>query len=173
MAYTNSFYDESKVKQYMDENTYIGQYTFHMPGNGGRTPCYVADPHVRLSKWGANRWTNNLYIDDQLKNRNRRYRRARHDYTLENLRENIEGNAVPEEYPTCDGATFETQQSRAVMPSWTLRDSTAHQFHERHFPLRDPFAHMSLPPPPPPTWTRNAFKDGYRRGHASPSSGRG
>ena len=163
MAHTNSFYDESKAKQYMDENTYIGQYIFHVPGNG-TSPCYIDDTHIRLEKWGGNRWTNNLYIDEQLNNRYRRYTRRRHDYTLENLRENIEGNCEKLEYPTCK--TFETQQSRAVLPAWTLRDSTAHQFYERHFPLKDHQADLPLDAEAQlvrPEWTRNTFKDTYSR----------
>ena len=162
MAYTNSYYDDSKVKQYMDENTYIGQYTFHVPGNG-KKPCYVSDPHVRLTHWGANRWTNNLYIDDQLKNRGRYHRRTKYEYTLNDLRQNIEGNAYPEEYPICNDKTFETEQSRALMPSWTLRDSTAHQFYERHFPLRNPLEHILLDQLPVPIWSRNVFKDEFMR----------
>lgn len=161
MAYTNSYYDESKVKQYMDENTYIGQYTFHVPGNG-TTPCFVDDPHVRLTRWGANRWTNNLYIEEQLNNRYRKHTRRRHDYTLENLRENIEGNCEPVSYPTCEPGIFETQQSRAVMPAWTLRDANAH--HERDFPLRDHQNEYPLDAEARlvrPEWTRNTFKDTY------------
>ena len=125
------------------------------------------DPHVRLEKWGANRWTNNMYIEDQLMNRARKHKRLRHDYTLEDLRENIEGNCsrVDAGRPECTPAsTFETRQSRAELPAWTLRDSTAHQFHERHFPLRDPQAHLQndRPPHTTPIWTRNVFKDAYR-----------
>ena len=91
--------------------------------NGGARPCYVEDPHVRLSKWGANRWTNNMYIEDQLMNRARRHKRLRHDYTLEDLRENIEGNCGRVAYPECEpGGAFETRQSRAELPAWTLRD---------------------------------------------------
>ena len=172
MSYSNAFYDETKVKQYMEENTYINQYLFHTPGNGGATPCYVDDPHVRLSKWGANRWTNNMYIEDQLTNRARRHKRLHNDYTLEDLRENVEGNCARVEYPECEPAsTFETRQSRAELPAWTLRDSTAHQFHERHFPLRDPQAHLQndRPPHTMALWTRNAFKDAFkaRSGDAS------
>lgn len=164
MSYTNSYYDETKAQQYMEENTYINQYLFHTPGNGGARPCYVEDPHVRLSKWGANRWTNNMYIEDQLMNRARRHKRLRHDYTLEDLRENIEGNCGRVAYPECEpGGAFETRQSRAELPAWTLRDGAAHPFHERHFPLRDPQAHLQndRSQRTTPLWTRNAFKDAY------------
>ncbi|NDC90030.1 MAG: hypothetical protein EB075_14745, partial [Bacteroidetes bacterium] len=143
MSYTNTFYDETKVKQYMDENTYINQYRFHMPGNGGNRPAYVDDPHVRLTKWGANRWTNNVYIEDQLNNRGRRHTRRRHDYTLENLRENIEGNCSKLEYPDSEPLFFETRQSRAENPAWTLRDSDSlPQYTERHYPLFNPQTHV-------------------------------
>jgi len=164
MSYTNTFYDETKVKQYMDENTYINQYMFHMPGNGGSRPMYVEDPHVRLTKWGANRWTNNVYIEDQLNNRGRKHRRRRHDYTLSDLRENIEGNCSKLEYPESEASFFETRQSRAENPAWTLRDSTAHQFYERHFPLFNPQRHViENAPYMHAEWSRNTFKDEYLR----------
>ena len=135
MSFTNSFYDESKVKQHMEENTYIGQYTFHVPGNAGTKPSFIEDPHIRLTKWGANRWTNNIYVEDQLKNRNRTYGKCRHEYTMQNLRENIEGNSNKLEYQTND--TLTTEQSRTTHPAWLIRDSTASSdvFTKRHFPL--------------------------------------
>lgn len=166
MSYTNSFYDPTKVKQYMEENTYMNQYVFHVPGNGGATPGYVEDPHVRLTKWGANRWTNNLYIEDQLNNRGRTHRRLRHDYTMDDLRENIEGNSAPVSYPTCPTEAFETRQSRAEDPPWTLRDRVAPEGawdQQRHYPLFDPQARLQNDVFPGGAWSRNEFKDAYMR----------
>lgn len=115
MSFTRFHDDPCRIKKEMQESTDPGKYMLDVPGNGP-TPCFMADPYMRMQKWGANLRTNVIGVEDDLRGMTRNINR---DFMKEN---NYARHATPSEqqaYPTCNPFT---EQSRATHPAWELRD---------------------------------------------------
>ena len=85
--------DGCRIMKKLQESTDQGVYMLNRPGNGERPP-YIADPHIRLQGWGANRVYDHNGVDFKKSMLQPTYSVYAKDYTME---------------------------SRAVMPAWTLR----------------------------------------------------
>jgi len=89
-----------------------GRYMLNMPGNGTH-PYYIADPQIRIQKWGANLRTNCTNVESSLLG-----------ITLPLTRDCIVSKVAKSEpvlFPTSYNLTV--AESRTVMPAWTLRDT--------------------------------------------------
>ena len=113
----------------MQEITATERYMLNVPGNGSN-PCFMQDPKMRLQKWGANLMTNSIAVENELRNMNRNINRdlvGTNQYApLETL------NAAPQTYDEC--VSF-TDESRATMPAWELRDKEVTRW---EYPLMNP-----------------------------------
>ena len=67
-------YDKERTIKQLEESTGPGIYVMNVPGNG-ISPYYIADPQMRLEKWGANLKSNSMSIDNQLRGLNRKLNR--------------------------------------------------------------------------------------------------
>lgn len=115
MSFTRFHDDPCRIKKELQESTDPGRYMLDVPGNG-TSPCFMADPYMRMQKWGANLRTNVIGIEDDLRGMTRNMNR---DFMKEN---NYAQHATPshqQSYPTCNPFT---EQSRATHPAWELRD---------------------------------------------------
>ena len=65
MAFTRFHDDAARVMKHLQESTDQGLYHINTPGNGTQMP-FVADPHVRLQKCGANRHANFVLLESEL-----------------------------------------------------------------------------------------------------------
>jgi hypothetical protein len=119
MANTRFFYDKARVEKKLQESTDPGRWILNVPGNGSR-PDYIADPQIRIQGWGANLMTNSIDLESQLLGVNRRVGTdclGTEQYTNKKY-------AVPTQpivYPV--NTSLSTEQSRVIMPAWTVRDS--------------------------------------------------
>lgn len=101
MAFTRFHDDPCRIIKHLEESTNVGLYYLNTPGNGTRPP-FIADPHIRLQFWGANRASNFTDIEGQMKGLK------------------TTATAVAPRYPTT--STAFTSEPRAEEPAWTLRD---------------------------------------------------
>ena len=103
--------DPDRIMKKLQESTDIGLYGLHTPGNG-EAPPFLADPHIRLQYWGANRCADATSLESNLRGLGRPLSRTPLAHT----------HAVtPRSYDTyTPDVTLET---RAAMPAWTLRDA--------------------------------------------------
>ena len=117
MASTRIGNDRDRME--FNQDTYHNSlgYMLNVPGNGVK-PDYIEDPHIRLQKFGANISSNITDINSNLNGVNKTLSR--------------DGPAAPGRdpdfndmyrrhvYPTINTAI--TDESRATMPAWQVRD---------------------------------------------------
>lgn len=115
MSFTRFHDDPCRIKKELQESTGPGRYMLDVPGNGP-TPCFMADPYMRMQKWGANLRTNVIGVEDDLRGMTRNINR---DYVKENNYAQHAQSSQENSYPTCNPFT---EQSRATHPAWELRD---------------------------------------------------
>ena len=116
MANTRFNYDPCRTKKSLQQATGPGRYMLNVPGNGDM-PCFMADPHITIQKWGGNLRTNTINLESDLLGVNRRISR---DCLGKDVYQNYNVPNEAIEYPTCTG--LYTEESRAIMPAWTARD---------------------------------------------------
>ena len=125
MSFTRAFDDRERVRDSLHRMTAQGCYGIGVPGNGTR-PTYVADPHIRLQKWGANLRTGCGDIDNAMKGLGIPLTR---DCTNQ-IETMPKGQSI--EY----GSTGNwTDESRATNPAWWYRTVNRNR---NEFPLVDP-----------------------------------
>ena len=115
MSFTRFHDDPCRVEKQLQESTGPGRFALNVPGNGTK-PCFMADPFVRMQKWGANLRTNPITIESDLRGLTRSLTldcRQNNDYKQHQVK------SQPINYPTC--LPF-TDQTRATNPPWTARD---------------------------------------------------
>jgi hypothetical protein len=130
MAFTRFHDDPCRVMKHLQETTDQGLYYFSVPGNGVNVP-FVADPHIRLQKWGANRHANLTLLESEL-------------FGIQNrLSRDCSGNKVSsfeQQYPTYSAEI--TAQPRSTMPAWEVRSVPQPRFETLHM---DPQEHALIP----------------------------
>jgi hypothetical protein len=130
MAFTRFHDDPCRIMKQLQESTDVGLYYLNAPGNGA-APKFVADPHVRLQAWGANRHDQLVTVESELRG------------IGNHLSRNAQPNQAKERrvsYASDDSEV--TANPRACMPAWELRGTE----HPRWDPLlRDPQANVFAP----------------------------
>jgi hypothetical protein len=130
MACTRFHNDPCRVAKQVEESSNVGKYMINTPGNG-LNPLYMEDPYIRLQKWGANLSPNVLEIDSELRGLNRKLTL---DCKKENNYKNYEVPLDKKSYPSYG---MFTEQPRAVLPAWTLRDQESNNFSYLHYNPQD------------------------------------
>jgi hypothetical protein len=136
MACTRFKYDDCRTIKALQQSTDQGRWILNVPGNGSN-PDFIADPHIRIQKWGGNLMTNTIDLESSLKGINRNLNRdclGKNEYTQYD---------VPSQkvyYPK--NKTLMTDESRATHPAWWYRDLEHNNFQYLHL---DPQANITLP----------------------------
>jgi hypothetical protein len=108
--------DGARIRKEMEISSFPGRYALDVPGPGLDMPM-MDDVHTRMQTWGANRRTNMVALESDLKGMTRKLNRdnlTHNDYTLHKV------NSVPlAQYKAQDPYTLE---SRASHPSWMYRE---------------------------------------------------
>ena len=118
MAFTRFHDDPCKINIQNQQSTDQGRWILNTPGYGDM-PSYMEDPNIISQKWGGNLWTNAIDIQSSLLGLNTslgKYYLGK-DYKSSNLGYTL---SRPIQYQSSNELT--TEQSRAIMPSWTVRD---------------------------------------------------
>ena len=141
MAFTRFHDDPARIKKQLQESTGPGRYILNVPGNG-LSPSYMADPFIRLQKWGANLRTNTINLESDLKGLNNNLNR---DCNIKktNRYGNIPNNKSSKiHYPT--NSINSTEQSRVTHPAWMYRDLEQATWNGGYLPL-NPQENTCLP----------------------------
>ena len=117
MAFTRFHDDPCRIKKQLQQSTDPGRWILNVPGNGDK-PYYMADPQIRIQGWGGNLMTNSTNLESELLGVNRKLSRGD---CLGNIYQKYNVPTQPIEYPTSTGLF--TEESRAIMPAWTIRDA--------------------------------------------------
>lgn len=136
MAFTRFKYDECRVKKQLQQSTGPGRWIMNVPGNGSH-PDYMADPFIRLQKWGANLRTNVINLESDLMGVNRTINK---DCLGKDNYKNFNVPNEPIQYPTNINLT--TGQSRATHPAWWYRDKEQVDW---YYPPLNPQENTCLP----------------------------
>ena len=112
MAFTRYNYDNCRTDTRLQQNMNISLYQFNVPGNGLR-PDYVADPQIRLTKWGGNLRTNQVNLESDFRGLTKTLTRDCQNYK----KHEVKTSAI--QYPVYRKTT---DQSRVTHPAWWYRD---------------------------------------------------
>ena len=135
MAFTRFHDDKYRIEKYLQQSTDVGRYHLNVPGNG-KSPDYFENPYIRLTKWGGNYRTNHINLDSDLKGLTRTLTHDdinKNNYTLHNTvssKRNYTSNFM------------NTEQSRAILPTWQTRDLQQDNFNYLHL---DPQKNTCIP----------------------------
>ena len=132
MAFTRFFYDNDQAKTRLEDDYNNLNYLVNVPGNGEK-PYFIDDPQIRMQKFGANLSHNLVDINSSLLGLNKILSR---DESKPNNGRN--GNSEPFNdnfsrinFPAFDKAV--TDQPRAMMPPWALRDKEHNDWQYLHY----------------------------------------
>jgi hypothetical protein len=129
MAFTRFRDDPCKINIQNQQSTDQGRWVLNTPGNGD-SPFFMSDPNIISQKWGGNLWSNAIDVQSYLLGMNKRIGKdclgkEKMDQHFPNI------NSSPNQYSVSRDLT--TEQSRAIAPSWTVRDMQ--QVHFNDLPL--------------------------------------
>ena len=115
MSFTRFHDDPNRIEKQAQESTDPGRYMLNVPGNGSK-PSFIDDPYIRMEKWGANRRTNFVNLESDLKGLTRMQNR---DCLDTNNYKDHSTTSKEVKYPIHPSIT---EQPRATHPAWTVRD---------------------------------------------------
>ena len=133
MSFTRFNYDECRIKKQLQQSTDPGRWILNVPGNGNN-PCFIEDPQIIIQKWGANLRTNTINLESELLGVNKRLSRDTKNYK----NYNVQNEKI--QYPVCKNVM--TEQSRTIMPAWTVRDTEQVNW---NYPHLNPQENVCLP----------------------------
>ena len=107
--------DQNRIEKRNSISTFAGRYTLDTPGPGANMP-FNADPHLRISHWGANFRDNMMDINSDLRGLTRPLNR---DLPEMNCYKKHSVSSSANSYEETD---YVTDDSRATHPAWTYRD---------------------------------------------------
>jgi len=107
--------DPNRIEKRNAISTFAGRYALDVPGPGSNMP-FNADPHLRISNWGANFCENMVDINSDLRGMTRPLNR---DLPEVNSYKKHSVNMSKNSY---EETNYVTDDSRATHPAWTYRD---------------------------------------------------
>jgi hypothetical protein len=118
----------------LEQSTFAGRYALDTPGPGVQTP-FMADPQLRIQRWGANLWTDSTNLESELRGLGTP---LSHDYDRTYQQTNLaNGSAIA--FPTSE---VHVDESRASHPAFMYRDLE----HSRwEAPIINPQANVEKP----------------------------
>jgi hypothetical protein len=116
MSFTRFHDDPNRIKYALQISTYSGRYALDTPGPGLNLP-YIEDPHMRIQQWGANRMTNDINLENDLRGLTRKMNRDNIDLNDYNT---YAATGYKKSYPIEKNTIVD--ESRATHPAWCYRD---------------------------------------------------
>ncbi len=115
MASTRIRDDPDRIQEQLLHSTFSCNYNMNAPGNGGVTPDYMEDPHIRAQKWGANLMTNAVDLESNLFG----IRKLGRDCLGKDEYNKSPVDSKPMQYP--NNSKLYVEQPRAIAPAWELK----------------------------------------------------
>lgn len=118
MSFTRFRDDPGRINIQNQQSTDQGRWILNTPGYGDK-PYYMEDSHIISQKWGGNLWTNAIDVQSSLLGLNASIGK---DYLGKDEKTSLFNNLNSTPIHYSSSTDLSTEQSRAVMPSWTVRD---------------------------------------------------
>ena len=134
MSFTRCYDDKDRINICQDRDVDICKYILNVPGNGNR-PSFINDPQIRLQKFGANISSNIVDVNSNLKGIDRQLDRD----CINNADKLSTGLYLRNIFPEIGSSL--TEQPRAMLPAWQLRDLEQNNFNYLH---SDPQKHTEI-----------------------------
>ena len=128
--------DADRMERKQDTSSGTLNYMINVPGNGA-TPDFIADPHIRLQKFGANISTNIVDINSNLKGIDTQL--SKEGPVPDTRDPTFNDRYMKYVYPSITDAV--TDEPRSMMPAWQVRD--LEQNHWDYLP-KNPQAHTEI-----------------------------
>ena len=127
--------DPNRIEKQNAILTYAGRYALDVPGPGDNMN-FNADPHLRITHWGANFHNNMMDINSDLRGLTRPLNRDLPEIN------NYEKNAVRASAINYGETNYITDDSRATHPAWTYRDIEMNRWEQ---PILNPLDQLEKP----------------------------
>lgn len=114
MSFTRFHDDPNRIRKQTEESSFVGRYMLNAPGPGSDL-SFMADPQLRLQKWGANLHTNTVGVESDLRGLTRRQNRDHIEYNQHSKR------AAPSRQASYASSAPFVEESRASHPAWMYR----------------------------------------------------
>lgn len=125
MADTRFNNDDVRVRKQNEILTYNGRYQLETPGPGSDLP-YQEDPHIRLTKWGANACNNSTNIESDLRGLSTSKREMNGAVygakSLSHQTPDYRSIAAPQERASFGTAAAWVEDTRSTQPAWMYRE---------------------------------------------------
>jgi hypothetical protein len=135
MACSRYHSDINRIEKRNAISTFAGRYALDTPGPGADAP-FIADPHMRATKWGANFCNNMMDLNSDLRGLTRPLNRDLPDYN------NYVKHSVKPNHISYDERNYITDESRATLPAWTFRDVEINRWET---PILNPLDQLEKP----------------------------
>lgn len=114
MSFTRFRDDPGRIMKSLEQSTFAGRYALDAPGPGIQAP-FMADPQLRVQRWGANMWTDSTNLESELRGLGAP---LSHDYDRTYQQTQLaKGYAIA--FPTSE---VHVDESRASHPAFLYRD---------------------------------------------------
>jgi hypothetical protein len=120
MACTRFHNDPARIRKQNEIYTYQSRYTLDAPGPGVNSP-FVEDPHIRLTKWGANNCSQSTDIESDL-------RGIGPGKQLSHNTANYRDVMAPVSQKQYSSTPSFVEDTRISQPAWLLRDVEFNQW---------------------------------------------
>lgn len=127
--------DPNRIEKRNAISTFAGRYAMDVPGPGDNMD-FNADPHLRLTGWGANFRDNMMDINSDLRGLTRPLNRDLPEVNC------YKKNAVKSSATSYGETNYITDDSRATHPAWTYRDVEQNRWEQ---PLLNPLDQLEKP----------------------------
>jgi hypothetical protein len=133
MSCTRFSEDSARIRKQNEIITFQGRYQLEAPGPGANLP-FQEDPHIRLTKWGANACLNSTNVESDLRGLSTI---KKQDTTggmigtksLSHCIPEYKSVAAPQVRATFGTAAAFVEDTRITCPAWTYRDIEFSQWH--------------------------------------------
>ena len=139
MSFTRIRDDTARVQKQLEQQTFSGMYQLNVPGQGDANP-FADDVHLRLQRWGANRFTNVAELECDLRGMTRKFN---HDLIGQNEHGQYAADAMSLSSTYSTAQPF-VEESRASLPAWLFRDAVQPRWET---PIVNPQNWTHLSPP--------------------------
>ena len=120
---TNIRHDKKRLQKEMEISSFGCRYHLDAPGPGVQVG-FIENPHIRLQRWAANVYTDQLGLENELTNR----------YTQQNIHDRKKSYPI-HRYVNPNQAIV-TSETRTDLPAWIFRDKDLQRenisLHEQH-----------------------------------------
>ena len=127
--------DPNRIEKRNAISTFAGRYALDVPGPG-ENMSFNADPHIRISKWGANFRDNMMDINSDLRGLTRPLNRDLIDVN------SYQKHLAQSSTISYGETNYITDDSRATHPAWTYRDIEQNRWEQ---PLLNPLDQLEKP----------------------------